>query len=94
VAWWYRNESVFKEIPMGQLNDASTQAHAYGYLEYDVPKERQSVYNRLRDRLRRISMMRTWSVYLVRLEYRDQVLAILKDLDNDADTKARRSTSG
>jgi hypothetical protein len=47
------------------------------------------VYNRLRDRLRRISMMRTWSVYLVGLEYRDQVLAILKDLDNDADTKAR-----
>jgi hypothetical protein len=74
---------------MGQLDSASSKAHAYGYLEYDVPKERQSVYNRLRDRLRRISIMRTWSVYLVRLEYRDQVLAILKDLDADEDKKQR-----
>lgn len=75
---------------MGQLKQgANTKANAYGYLEYDVPKERQGVYNRLRDRLRRISIMRTWSVYLVRLEYRDQVLSILKDLDEDADKKAR-----
>ena len=75
---------------MGQLKAIpTTNVKLFGYVEYDIPKSRSAVYNRLRDRLRRISLMRTWSVYLVRLEYRDQVLAILKDLDEDEDQKQR-----
>ena len=61
----------------------------YGILVYDVPVSRKSVYNKLRDRLRRISVPMTWSVYLTPYSLRDHALRILKELDEDANTKDR-----
>lgn len=61
----------------------------YGILVYDVPLTRRSVYNKLRDKLRRISVQMTWSVYLTPFGLRDRALAILKELDEDED-KAER----
>lgn len=61
----------------------------YGVIVYDVPLSRKSVYNKLRQRLGRLSVQMTWSVYLTPLHYKDQVLNILKELDEDEDAKQR-----
>ena len=61
----------------------------YGILVYDVPLTRRSVYNKLRDRLRRISVQMTWSVYLTPFGLRDRALAILKELDEDEEKADR-----
>lgn len=65
-------------------------SNKYYQIDYDVPKSRRGVYNKLRDKLRRISIMRTWSVYLVRLEYRDRIAAILEDFNKDPDEEPVR----
>jgi len=61
----------------------------YGILAYDVPLDRRSVYNKLRKKLRRCTVPMTWSVYLVPLALRDQVLNILSELDEDDDHNGR-----
>jgi len=61
----------------------------YGILVYDVPLTRRSVYNKLRDRLRRLSIPMTWSVYMTPYGVRDQALAILKELDEDEEKRDR-----
>jgi hypothetical protein len=61
----------------------------YGIVVYDVPKARKAVYNRLRDKLRRVSIQMTWSVYMTPYGIRDQLLAILKELDDDENHNER-----
>lgn len=61
----------------------------YGILVYDVPLTRRAVYNRLRDKLRRLSIPMTWSVYMTPFGVRDQALSILKELDSDEDATGR-----
>ena len=61
----------------------------YGAIVYDVPLSRRSVYNKLRTRLRRLSVQMTWSVYLTPFENRDTVLGILREIDEDAEAQAR-----
>jgi len=61
----------------------------YGVIVYDVPLTRKSCYNKLRQRLGRLSLQMTWSVYLTPLSYKDQVLNILKEIDEDADAQQR-----
>jgi hypothetical protein len=74
---------------MTEETDFGGKTMEYGILVYDVPLTRRKVYNKLRDRLRRISVPMTWSVYLTPFGYRDQALAILKDLDEDEDQRDR-----
>lgn len=61
----------------------------YCSVVYDVPLTRKGVYNRLRARLNRMSIQMTWSCYLTPLHCRDQVTQILRELDEDEDTKQR-----
>jgi len=61
----------------------------YGMLVYDVPTTRKAVYNKLRARLGRQSVMVTWSCYLIPWGNRDLVLGALKELDESEDTKDR-----
>jgi hypothetical protein len=81
-----REKPSFEEKKMGDQPNANR----YGICDYDVPKSRRGVYNKLRDKLRRISLMRTWSVYLVKLEHRDRILAILEEFNKDPDEEPVR----
>lgn len=61
----------------------------FGMLIYDVPLTRRKVYNRLRDKISRISIQLNWSCYLIPWECRDRALTVLKELDEAEDTGAR-----
>lgn len=61
----------------------------FGMLIYDVPLTRRKVYNKLREKISRISIGLNWSCYLIPWEMKDRVLSILKELDEDEDTKDR-----
>jgi len=61
----------------------------YGMLVYDVPTTRKNVYNKLRSRLSRQSVMVTWSCYLIPWGNRDLVLGALRELDEADDCKDR-----
>jgi ElaB/YqjD/DUF883 family membrane-anchored ribosome-binding protein len=52
----------------------------YGLLTYDVPVGERNLYNRLRKKVRKISIPLNWSAYLIPWGLRDTVLQILKEL--------------
>lgn len=67
----------------------SSQNITYSVLVYDVPLTRRSVYSKLRSRIRRTALPLTWSVYLIPDGIRNDIAAILKELDEEEETKQR-----
>lgn len=52
----------------------------YGLLTYDVPVGERHLYNKLRRKVRKVSIMLNWSAYLIPWGMRDTILQIMKDL--------------
>ena len=67
----------------------SAQNVSYSVLVYDVPLTRRSVYSRLRSKIRTSALAINKSVYLIPDGIRNEVAAILKELDDSEDTKQR-----
>jgi hypothetical protein len=67
----------------------SSQNITYSVLVYDIPLTRREVYSKLRSRIRRAALPLTWSVYLIPDGIRNDVAAILKELDEEGDSKHR-----
>ena len=55
----------------------------YGLLTYDVPLTERSVYNKLRNRIRRVAIALNWSAYLIPWGARESVKAILAEIQSD-----------
>lgn len=55
----------------------------YGLLTYDVPLTERGVYNKLRNRIRRISIALNWSAYLIPWGARESVKAILAEVQSE-----------
>ena len=67
----------------------SSQNVNYSVLVYDVPLTRRSVYSKLRSKIKKNALPLTWSVYLIPDGIRNDVAAILKELDEEEETKSR-----
>lgn len=55
----------------------------YGLLTYDVPLTERGVYNKLRNRIRRMAIALNWSAYLIPWGARESVKAILAEIQSD-----------
>lgn len=55
----------------------------YGLLTYDVPLTERGVYNKLRNRIRRIAIALNWSAYLIPWGARESVKTILAEIQSD-----------
>ena len=55
----------------------------YGLLTYDVPITERSLYNKLRQRIRKVCIPLNWSAYLIPWGLRDTVTTILQEVQSE-----------
>lgn len=56
---------------------------SYGVVTYDIPKHRKSAYSKVRNKIRRKTIMQTWSAYLFPWGLYDEIKKIFENLNKD-----------